>query len=153
MSTGMSLRPSTTESLSARLRQESRAQAMRQLMEEDVIEVGVEGEKREQRRIEDTQSDRTSALLELGVHHVFQQDLLGAFLLADRLVVGKIEGRGLHTTPRVAGGVELLHDLDRRFVAPIEVLVLLRFGEIALHVRQGMSVRGELGALGSVDDG
>ena len=60
---------------------------------------------------------------------------------------------GLTDTPRVAGGVELLHDLDRRFVAPIEVLVLLRFGEIALHVRQGMSVRGELGALGSVDDG
>src|SRR5688572_28357894 len=99
-------------------------------MEENVIEESVERDVFRQGLIEHTQGDRPSALTELRVHDVLEQDLLRALLLTDELIVREIECRGLHSSTGIPSGEDLLHDANRRLRAAAWVLVLVRLGQI-----------------------
>ena len=53
-------------------------------------------------------------IVELRVLHVLQHHALGALLADDALVVGQVEGGGLHAAVAVAGREDDVDDADRR---------------------------------------
>ena len=97
--------------------------------------------------------DRREDLLELGFHDVAQQHLLRTLGLADPLVVGQIEGDGLHAGARIAGRVDLVNHPDGRLAAAVEVLEPVSDGQLGLQPRQFILEGGQPRRLLGIGDG
>ena len=101
-----------------------RAEAVHQLVHQDVREEGVERDVALIGRREHDLRDRHEDLRELGVLHVLQHHALGALLLQHALVVRQIEGRGLHAAVRVARGEHDVDDRQRRKAGELRIAIL-----------------------------
>ena len=115
---------------------ETRPQAVAQLVMQALVEERIEGDSGQIFRRQDTLGDRHQDPVELGSQNVAQHHLLRSLRLAHLLVVGQIEGQGLDSGLGVSTSEQHVDDSDRAFRAAVQVLVLLRNGQVHLQPRQ-----------------
>ena len=101
-----------------------RAEAVHQLVHQDVGEEGVEGDVAAVGGGQGHLRDRHQHLVELGLLVVLQHHPLAALLADDALVVGQVERGRLHAAIAVAGREHGVDDGDRRQRAELRVAVL-----------------------------
>jgi hypothetical protein len=88
-----------------------------------------------------------------GAQDVGEDHLLRALRLAHALVVGQVEGDGLHSGHVVAAAMDLVGDQDRRGEGPVEILVAVLDRKVALHVRKKRLVVRQGRAFARILDG
>ena len=108
---------------------------MRQFVEQNVVEERFPIEMNQLLLVHQRLRDGGENLGELVGNLVLQHHFLGSLLLPDPLVIGKVEGQGLHRLPGVARGVDQVNHPDWTLRPSISLHVVFD-RKILLHVRK-----------------